>query len=140
MTLTEIIESWVHDAERMSHGRAQSVVVTEELFASLVAEQSTPTPSVAGVWVLTAATEAPANGNLPTFEEMVEVAGPDRVSIYVADAGGATARPLGLDPAMPVVFVPVPPDSLRTRPQLEMYNRLRWYGLAPIEALAGSQV
>jgi hypothetical protein len=39
---------------------------------------------------------------------------------------------------MPVVFVPVPPAAVDTPAQLEMYNRLRWYGLGPAEALTGS--
>jgi hypothetical protein len=60
------------------------------------------------------------------------------VTIYVGSAPEDSPFPLGLDPAMPVVFVPVPPGSLAVGAQLGMSNRLRWYGLGPDEALAGS--
>lgn len=126
MTLTEIIGSWVLDAERMNNSTALGVVVTPELWAGLVQEQATDAPVVAGLVVLTAASEVPAGGNFPTLDEMVEIPGPDRVCVYVGAAPSDSAFPLGLDPAMPVVFVPVPPDSLNDRATLEMYNRLRW--------------
>ena len=138
MTVTEMIESWVTDAERMNHSPAQGVVVTDELFTELAREQSTPAPVVAGFSVLRLATEAPTAADLPSLSEMVEIPGPDRVSIYVGHPPGTGAFPVGLDPAMPVVFVPVPPAALEHRSSLEMYNRLRWYGLGPDEALAGS--
>jgi len=138
MTVTEMIASWVEDAERMNHSPAQGVVVTDELFGHLVREQSSPAPVVAGLSVLRMATEAPTAADLPTLSEMVEIPGPDRVSIYVGHPPGTGRYPAGLDPAMPVVFVPVPPATLEHRSTLEMYNRLRWYGLGPDEALAGS--
>lgn len=138
VTLTEVLDSWVKDAERMHGGAAEGVVVTSELFAHLVKEQDHDPPVVAGLRVLTAATEAPSDGQRPAFNEMVEIAGPDRVSIYVGMDPEASAFPLGLDPAMPVVFVPVPPSTLDSPAALEMYNRLRWYGLDPTEAFRGS--
>ena len=81
----------------------------------------------------------PTGPGLPTLSEMVEIPGPDRVAIYVGISPAASASPLGLDPAMPVVFVPPPPHDGHNRATLEMYNRLRWYGLGLEEALAGSQ-
>ena len=139
MTLTETIEGWVRDAERMNGSPAQGVVVTDELLACLVEEQSSPTPAVAGLAVLAMASEGTTVGDLPALSEMVEIPGPDRVSVYVGHPPGTGAFPIGLDPAMPVVFVPVPPATLDDRSQLEMYNRLRWYGLGPEEAFAGSR-
>jgi hypothetical protein len=138
MTLTEILEEWVRDAERMHGGAASGVVVTGELLGHLAGEQGTAAPVVAGLAVLPAATEVAAGSGLPSLEEMVEIAGPDRVTIYVGVEPDASAHPLGLDPAMPVVFVPVPPATLHTHAELEMYNRLRWYGLGPTEAFMGS--
>lgn len=139
MTLTEVLAAWVEDAERMNNSPFLGAVVTEELFACLVDEQACESPHVSGLAVLVATAEGPSRRDLPALSEMVEVAGPDRVSIYVGVAPFASAYPLGLDPAMPVVFVPVPPARLDDRAHLEMYNRLRWYGLGPDEALAGSQ-
>jgi len=139
MTLTDSIEIWVRDAERMHGGDACGVVVTEELFAHLVREQGVATPAVAGLAVLTLTAAVPAGVGLPSLAEMVEIPGPDRVSIYVGVAPEASTFPVGLDPAMPVVFVPVPPSTLDGAAALEMYNRLRWYGLGPDEALAGSR-
>lgn len=138
MTLTDIIDSWVKDAERMHGDAAGGVVVTEELFAHLVREQGCQPPMVAGLEVLTAVTEGPSDGQRPAFSEMVEIAGPDRVSIYVGADPTDSTFPLGLDPAMPVVFVPLPPATLESGAALEMYNRLRWYGLDPSEAFNGS--
>lgn len=138
MTLTEILETWTADAERMHGGAALGVVVTAELLAHLGDEQGVAAPAVAGLTVLTAATEVTPGSGHPSFSEMVEIAGPDRVSIYVGVRPEASTFPLGLDPAMPVVFVPVPPATLHTRAELEMYNRLRWYGLGPDEAFTGS--
>ncbi|MGI8983227.1 MAG: hypothetical protein ACR2HM_01625 [Acidimicrobiales bacterium] len=141
MTLTEALEHWVADAERMSAGPAQQVVVTEELLGVLRGEQDSNDPTVAGV---TVALSAASGAGSVEFAEMIEIAGPDRVSIYVTQAGAALAAgdpadyPLGLDPAMPVVFVPLPPAGVGTPAELEMYNRLRWYGLGPDEALAGT--
>lgn len=136
MTLTEIIQWWVGDAEQ-AHGSApRGVVVTPELFTCLEREQG-GTPRISGLAVLTATAEEPAGGALPPLAEMVEIAGPDRVSIYVGVDPAASSFPLGLDPAMPVVFVPVPPNTLDDLGQLETYNQLRWYGLGPDEALAG---
>lgn len=83
MRLTEALEHWVADAERMSGNSATLVVVTEEVLAGLADEQATTSPA-------------------------------------------------------PVVFVPVPPAGVDNPAQLEMYNRLRWYGLGPEEARAGS--
>lgn len=141
MTLTEALEHWVADAERMSAGPALQVVVTEELLAVLRTEQAGREPAISGVPV---ALSAASGAGAVEFAEMVEIAGPDRVSIYVTQAGeaagggGVDDHPLGLDPAMPVVFVPIPPAGVGTPAELEMYNRLRWYGLSPDEALAGS--
>lgn len=132
MTLTEVIEGWVRDAERMSGDTAQAVVVTAELFAHLAREQSSDRPEVAGFAALVLAPLTPET------VEMVEIPGPDRVSIYVGVPPEQSPSPVGLDPAMPVVFVPVPPHVLHEPAQLEMYNRLRWYGLGPEEAMAGS--
>ena len=130
MTLTTTIEGWVRDAERMNNGPALAVVVTGELFAVLAEEQAQDPPLVAGLAVLTLDGDAPS--------DMIEIPGPDRVAIYVGRGPDESPYPAGLDPAMPVVFVPVPPDHLDDRDRLEMYNRLRWYGLSPAEALAGS--
>ena len=138
MTLTEILETWAQDAERMHGGAALGMVVTGELLAHLVDEQGCASPTVAGLGVLAAATEVPADSGLPPLHEMLEIAGPDRVSIYVGVEPSASTFPLGLDPSMPVVFVPIPPGTLDTPSELEMYNRLRWYGLGPEEAFTGS--
>ena len=135
MTLTEAIEDWVRDAERMNGSPALAVVVTEELFAALVDEQGSGSPTVAGLAVLPAASGS--DGDVAR-REMVEIPGPDRVTVYVGAGTEASAFPVGFDPAMPVVFVPVPPANLDDRTRLEMYNRLRWYGLGPEEALAGA--
>ena len=121
----------------MNHSPALGIVVTDELLAHLVREQS-GTPTIAGLPVSVLASDPVTTGDLPPLHEMVEIPGPDRVSIYVGRALGTGPFPVGLDPAMPVVFVPVPPSTLTSRSQLEMYNRLRWYGLGPDEALAGS--
>ena len=138
MTLTEAIELWVADAERMHGGDAGGVVVTRDLFDHLVQEQGSQSPTARGLDVLVAATEVPDDGQAPSFGERIEIAGPDRVCIYVGADPRASTLPLGLDPAMPVVFVPVPPATLGSGAALEMYNRLRWYGLGPDEALTGS--
>ncbi|MGH9278941.1 MAG: hypothetical protein ACRD12_12660 [Acidimicrobiales bacterium] len=131
MTLTEIIESWVRDAERMGNAPARGVVVTEQLFDQPVAEQGCAGPAVAGLDALVAR-------DLLVRPEMVEIPGPDRVCVYIGVAPDESAAPLGLDPAMPVFFVPLPPHVLAEPAHLEMYNRLRWYGLGPGEAWAGS--
>lgn len=138
MTVTEILESWLLDAERMHGGAANAVAVTEEVFGHLKAEQGREHPVIAGVAVLVAATEVPIESGLPSYHEMVEITGPDRVSIYVGVDPSASRFPVGLDPAMPVVFIPLPPSNPAGQDALEMYNRLRWYGLGPDEALAGS--
>jgi len=133
VTLTEAIAHWVHDAVRMAAGAVErlvvTAVVTAELFECLVREQADQAPAVAGAAVVQGV-------DLADYAEMVEIAGPDRVALYVGS--GDAPYPLGLDPAMPVVFVPVPPAAVDTPAQLEMYNRLRWYGLGPPEALTGS--
>jgi len=138
MTLSEILAQWIDEARRMDRGEARAVVVTPELLAALSAEERTDSPVVAGVPVRPAATEVPATGVRPSLEEMVEIAGPDRVSIYVGTGPDESDFPAGHDPSMPVFFVPVPPRTLAEPSALEMYNRLRWYGLGPDEALAGS--
>ena len=138
MTLTEIIATWVQDAERMHGGAAAGVVVAQELFSHLVDEQDSQAPAVAGLAVLAAADDTPAGSGDRSLDEMVEIGGPDRVSIYVGVEPQASTFPLGLDPAMPVVFVPLPPNTLKGPAELEMYNRLRWFGLGPEEALSGS--
>ncbi|HET7487150.1 MAG TPA: hypothetical protein VFJ85_04430 [Acidimicrobiales bacterium] len=137
MTLTEALERWVREAERMEGGEAAGLVVTADLLATLAAEQQADPPAVAGLTVLPAATESPPG--MPPIEQMIEIAGPDRVSVYVGADPAGSPFPLGLDPAMPVVFVPLPPAALDTEAELEMYNRLRWYGLGPDEALRGSR-
>lgn len=139
MRLTDAIARWVRDAEETGGDQPCAVVVTAELFAGLLAEQDTPTPTVAGLAVLPAATELPAGSDLPPLEDMVEIPGPDRVSIYVGVDPAASRYPIGLDPAMPVVFVPVHLDGVTGEAQLETYNNLRWYGLGPDEAMAGSR-
>ncbi|MGH9279976.1 MAG: hypothetical protein ACRD12_17995, partial [Acidimicrobiales bacterium] len=102
MTLTEIIESWVRDAERMGNAPARGVVVTEQLFDQLVAEQGCAGPTVAGLDALVAR-------DLLVRPEMVEIPGPDRVCVYIGVAPDESDAPLGLHPAMPVFFVPLPP-------------------------------
>ena len=134
MTLTEVLEHWVHDAERMGNDSAEAVVVTAELLELLVGEQGTDAPVIAGVTVLLSAATGDA---LAAMSEMIEIAGPDRVAVYVGDALQRSTYPLGLDPAMPVVFVPMLPHLVDGEAHLEMYNRLRWFGLAPDEALTG---
>ena len=94
----------------MSGSAPRGVAVAEELFAHL-----TP-PAVVADLSVTIADDPP---------EEVEIPGPDRVRI---DVGGAPV----------VVFVPVPPHTLADGAQLEMYNRLRWYGLSPDEAMAAA--
>lgn len=138
MTLTEILEIWVKDAERMHGSAASAVVVTRELFTQLLGEQSQESPSVCGVNVLVAASETLTGEGLLPLSEMVEIAGPDRVCIYVGAGPSESTFPLGHDPAMPVVFVPLPPTAVEDPAALEMYNRLRWIGLDPEEALAGA--
>ena len=130
MTLTEVIESWVRDAERMQGESASGVVVTEELFAHLLAEQADQLPTVAGL--------VPFVCDLSAHSVAVEIAGPDRVCVYLGSPPDESTLPLGLDPAMPVMFVPIPPHVLASVEQLEMYNRLRWYGLCSDEAMAGA--
>lgn len=139
MNLTEILESWVEDAERMAGSPATGVVVTPDLFAALVSEQAGPVPVVAELAVLVAASQVPDGAGLPSLAEMVEIAGPDRVTVYVGTPPEESTYPLGLDPSMPVIFVPIPPARVSDRDRLEMYNRLRWIGLGPTEALAGSE-
>ena len=109
MTLDEIIESWVRDAERMSGTPAAGVAVTPEVLLHLAGTE------VAGLPV-SVADDPP---------EAVEIPGPDRVRIDVAGA------PV-------VVFVPLPPIEFDAWDQMEMYNRLRWYGLSPEDAASGS--
>ena len=138
-TLTAALEEWVRDAERMHGDAATGVVVTAELLSALADEQGSDQPTVSGLRVLPAATEVPEGSGLPPIQQMVEIEGPDRVSVYVGSAPADSPFPLGLDPAMPVVFVPVPPATLDTVTELEMYNRLRWYGLGPAEAMGGSR-
>ncbi|HEV2071388.1 MAG TPA: hypothetical protein VGR26_16490 [Acidimicrobiales bacterium] len=138
MTLTEILETWVKGAERMHGGAASGVVVTRELFTHLRGEQSQESPSVSGLDVFVAASETPTGEGLLPLSEMVEIAGPDRVCIYVGARPSESTFPLGHDPAMPVVFVPLPPNAVEDPAALEMYNRLRWIGLGPEEALAGA--
>ena len=110
MTLQQIIEHWVRDAERMSGASALGVAVTVELLALPGLG-----PQVAGLPVVLA--DDPP--------EAIEIPGPDRVRI---DVEGAPV----------VVFVPLPPHTLNDPSQLEMYNRLRWYGLSPDDAMAGA--
>jgi hypothetical protein len=138
VTLTEIIEIWLVDATRMHGGAANAVAVTPEVFELLIEEQGHEHPVITGVPVLVAATEVPTDSGLPSYSEMVEISGPDRVCIYVGLDPSASRFPVGLDPAMPVVFVPVPPANPAGPDALEMYNRLRWYGLGRDEAVAGS--
>ena len=138
MTLTEVLETWVEGAERMHGGAASGVVVTVGLFTQLVGEQCQENPAVSGLDVFVAASETRAGEGLQPLSEMVEIAGPDRVCIYVGASPSESTFPLGHDPAMPVVFVPMPPDAIEEPAALEMYNRLRWIGLGPEEALAGA--
>jgi hypothetical protein len=138
VTLTDILHIWVLDAQRMHGGDANAVAVTEEAFRLLVTEQGREHPVIHGVPVLVAATEIPVGSDLPPYPEMVEIDGPDRVCIYVGADPSASRFPVGLDPAMPVVFIPLPPANPAGPDALEMYNRLRWYGLGPDEAVAGS--
>lgn len=133
-----MLESWVMDAERMHNGGVRGVVVTEQLFAHLVDEQGSATPTVGGLAVFTGSTELPPSSGLPALSELIEIAGEDRVCIYVGVEPQASPFPFGLDPAMPVVLVPIPRNTLGSHTELEMYNRLRWYGLTPDEAVAAS--
>ena len=132
MSLTEAVEHWVHDASRMGGAPAAGVVVTEELFAYLADEQRTGAPTIAGLDVQRL---PPLT---PELREMIEIPGPDRVCVYVGTTPGDSPHPPGLDPAMPVVFVPLPPHTTSDGAQLEMYNRLRWYGLGPDEVIASA--
>lgn len=139
MTLTEILERWTHDTAQAHGGSPRGVVVAPELFRHLADEQGRDPPVVSELVVLPTAAEAPATDDLPGASERVEIPGPDRVSIYVGVDPQASAFPPGLDPAMPVVFVPVPPDRLDDWSGLETYSQLRWFGLSPEEALAGAR-
>ncbi len=121
----------------MDDGSACAVVVTGELFAALVREQETDIPVVGGLPVHIAASGVSASADALPLDQRVEVAGPDRVCIYVGRGPDETSFPLGYDPAMPVFLVPVPPATLADGAELEMYNRLRWIGLGPDDALAG---
>lgn len=136
MTLTEIIEIWVREAERLRKSPARVVVVTRELFADLVAEQQQPDPTVSGLAVRELASGSVGVGQ-PTVAEMIEIPGPDRISVYVTDPE-ESEYPLGLDPAMPVFFIPSAREHIDDAARLETYNSLRWYGLSPDDALAGS--
>lgn len=138
MNLTDVLKEWVDEAERMDNGPARAVIVSEELWSELTSEQASDSPAVAGLPVYTAASEGLATDDGLTLDEMVGVAGPDRIVIYVGKAPGESSYPVGYDPAMPVFLVPVPPATLADGAQLEMYNRLRWIGIGPEDTLAGS--
>lgn len=60
MTLTEALEHWVRDVERMSGARATLVVVTEEVLAGLVDEQASISAGVAGLPVALSAASGAA--------------------------------------------------------------------------------
>lgn len=137
MNLTEVLEEWIGEAGRMDSGSACAAVVTRELFAELVRQQESDAPTVAGLPVLVAASEVPVSTDAVSLDERVEISGPDRVCVYVGRGPGESSFPLGYDPAMPVFLVPVPPATLADGAELEMYNRLRWIGLGPDDALAG---
>ena len=49
LNLTELLESWVRDAERMGNAPARGVVVTGGLFAALAREQARGAPLVASL-------------------------------------------------------------------------------------------
>ena len=138
MTLTETLESWVEDAERMHNLPARAVVLGAELLEHLSQEQGRDEPVVAGLPVVMAALDDPLRDDLSDLRARVEIEGPDRVCIYVGTTPDESTYPAGLDPGMPVVFVPVPPRTASSRAVLEMYNRLRWYGLSPDEAMGGA--
>lgn len=138
MTLTETLETWVADAERMHKLPARGVVLGAELLEHLSQEQGQDEPAVGGLPVVMAAIDDPLRDDLSELLARVEIQGPDRVCIYVGATPEESAYPAGLDPAMPVVFVPVPPATASSRAALEMYNRLRWYGLSPDEAMGGA--
>lgn len=137
MNLTEVLEEWIGEAERMDSGPALAIVITSELFAELVRQQGSNAPVVAGLPVHIAASEVPVSTDALSLDERVEISGPDRVCIYVGRGPGESNFPLGYDPAMPVFLVPVPPATLADGAELEMYNRLRWIGLGPDDAMAG---
>lgn len=138
MTLTEILEGWLRDTEQAHGSPPCGVVVAPELFARLAEEQGRDEPIVGELAVLRVAADGPAREDLPVFDEMIEISGPDRVSIYVGVDPVASTFPRGLDPEMPVVFVPVPPDRLDDWTQLETYSQLRWFGVSPEEAMVGA--
>lgn len=138
MNLTEALEEWIREAERMDNGPACAVVVTDELFAELARQQETGAPIAGGLPVQVGASDVLASDDGVSLDERVGVSGPDRVCIYVGKGPDASAFPLGYDPAMPVFLVPVPPATLADGAALEMYNRLRWIGLGPDDALAAS--
>lgn len=139
MTLTTILESWLRETERAHGGAPRGVVISPDLFSHLADEQGRPDPVAGELVVRRLAAEAPAREGQPAFEEMVEIPGPDRMSIYVGVDPEASTFPPGLDPQMPVVFVPVPPERLDDWAQAETYSQLRWFGLSPEEAMAGAR-
>ena len=138
MTLTEILETWVEDAERMHSLPACAVVLGAALLEHLSQEQGQDEPTVAGLPVVMAALDDPLRDDLADLLARVEIEGPDRVCVYVGATPEESPYPAGLDPGMPVMFVPVPPQTAGSRAVLEMYNRLRWYGLSPDEAIGGA--
>jgi hypothetical protein len=138
VTLTEILESWVEDAERMHDLPARALVLGAALLEHLSQEQGRDDPAIAGLPVVMTALDDPLRDDLADLLARVEIEGPDRVCIYVGVTPEESSYPAGLDPAMPVVFVPVPPRTAGSRAVLEMYNRLRWYGLTPDEAIGGA--
>lgn len=138
MTLTEILEKWLRHTGQAHGSTPRGVVVSPDLFAHLAEEQGRAEPIVGGLAVLRVATDGPARQDLPALDEVVEISGPDRVSIYVGLDPESSPFPAGLDPEMPVVFVPVPPDRLDDWAELETYSQLRWFGVSPEEAMVGA--
>lgn len=134
VTLTEAMEHWAGEAERMRDGSAVTVVVAPELLDGLAREQGTSAPLVGGVRVRAAAPGDQVRPGEPSVAEMAEIGGPDRMCVYVGAEPAATGYPIGYDPSMPVFFVPVRPGDAADAAALDLYNRLRWFGLGPDEA------
>lgn len=139
VSVADLITFCLVEAERMESASPRLVVVGADLHRALCEETGTDPgsdPVVAGRPVVTA---EPAEAGEAHGGQIGDIAGPDRVSVYVGQASVEGDYPLGHDPAMPVFFVPVPPRHLDDETQIGIYNHLRWYGLDIEQSYAGAR-
>lgn len=139
VTVVGLIEFCLAQAQRMEADAPSMVVVGAELHRALCDElgSSDAGPRVAGLPVVPVQQVGPGSASDPA-DQMGDITGPDRVSVYVGQESTDTSYPLGHDPAMPVFFVPVPPLRLEDETEIGIYNHLRWYGLDIEGAFAGA--